>query len=49
MEFLLARAIGRKNNTLYLPEWLVLFMNPCWVKEKKEGKKPNFKALLKDD
>lgn len=35
-EFLLAGAIGKSNNALYLTEWLVLFMNPCWVKGKKE-------------
>ena len=34
---------------LYLSEWLVLFMNSCWAKKKRRGRKANFKALLKDD
>lgn len=38
LEFLLSRAIGKSksNTTVHLSEWLVLFMSPCWVKEKEE-------------
>lgn len=38
-EFLLAKAIGKSDKTLYLSEWFVLFMNPCWVKIRKMRKK----------